>query len=527
MIRADEMVVDNFAGGGGASLGIERALGRPVDLAVNHDPEAVALHRANHPATRHACQNIWRVDPREATDGRPVGLAWFSPDCKHFSKAKSGRPVEKRIRDLAWVVVHWAKLVRPRIICLENVEEFKDWGPLAGNGRPCPANKGREFRRWVRELRHLGYRAEWRELRACDFGAPTIRKRLFLVARRDGAPIVWPEATHGPGRLPFRTAADCIDWSRPCPSIFLTREAGRALGVKRPLAEATMRRIARGVKRYVLDAAAPFIVTYSHGGDWFRGHGVDRPLNTLTAARDHGLVAPFLVPRYGERSGQAPRAASAEAPMATVVPKGNGASLVAAFMAQHNGGMVGHPASAPVSTVSSRGSQQQLVACCLNHQYGSATNGGQGDPERPLKTVTTGGHHALVAVFLAKHYYGEGGQLRAADAPLHTIATRARFGAVTVEIDGTSYAIVDIGMRMLTPRELFRAQGFPDSYEITPAVDGRPLTKTAKKRMVGNSVCPDVAEAVVAVNSNAVIPRRAPEIGRAVRTGELELQHTQ
>ena len=519
MLRPGEIIVDNFAGGGGASLGIEWALGRSPDVAVNHDAEAVAMHAANHPETEHHCQNIWQVDPREAARGRPVGLAWFSPDCKHFSKAKGGKPVEKRIRDLAWVVVHWAKLVRPRVILLENVEEFRDWGPLAENGRPCPVQKGLTFRRWVRELKRLGYKVQWRELRACDYGAPTIRKRLFLVARRDGEPIVWPAPTHGAvpagGKWlkPYRTAAECMDWSLPCPSIFLTREEARALGlkVKRPLAVATMRRIARGVHRWVLGAADPFIVTCNHGGDWFRGQGLDVPFNTITAARDaHGVVAPFLVPRYGERPGQEPRCRPVTDVMPTVVPSGNGASLVAAFMAQHNTGVVGHDMREPVSTIVQKGCTQGLVAVSLNHQYGSATNGGQGDLRKPLTTITTGGHHALVAAFLQK-YYGADGQDQDCREPLHTVVGKPRFSAVTVTIRGTTWELVDIGMRMLTPRELFAAQGFPPNYVIDPEVRGKPLSKTAQVRMCGNSVSPYPARALVAANLGAAAAEPAPE----------------
>lgn len=571
MLRPGEIIVDNFAGGGGASLGIEWATGRPVDVARNHDPEAIAMHRVNHPATQHRVEDVWHADPRDDAAGRPVGLAWFSPDCKHFSKAKGGKPVEKKIRDLAWVVVRWAERVRPRIIALENVEEFKDWGPLTEDGKPCPVQKGLTFRRWVKALRDLGYRVDWRELRACDYGAPTIRKRLFLVARCDGEPIVWPAPTHGPGLRPYRTAAECIDWSLPCPSIFLTKAEAAKLGVRRPLAEATLRRIARGVKRYVIDAAEPFIIPLTHTGDarvyplneplrtittakrgeqalvtpFVAGVGgrmgqsperpvtrpfqtitakadsvlvtpflartdmhksnagciyaADQPLRTVTTGGGHGVIAPFLVPRYGERPGQDPRCRSAADVMPTVVPGGNGASLVAAFLAQHNTGMTGHDARAPVSTIVGKGCTQGLVAVNLSHQYGSATGGAQGDVRRPLKTVTTGGHHALVAAFLAK-YYGSGGQDQDCRDPLHTVPAKARFGAVTVTVEGQAYAIVDIGMRMLTPRELFRAQGFPDSYVIDLEVGGKPLTKGAQIRMCGNSVCPQMAEAVVRAN---------------------------
>lgn len=501
MLRPGEIIVDNFAGGGGASLGIEWATGRPVDVARNHDPEAIAMHRVNHPATQHRVEDVWHADPRDDAAGRPVGLAWFSPDCKHFSKAKGGKPVEKKIRDLAWVVVRWAERVRPRIIALENVEEFKDWGPLTEDGKPCPVQKGLTFRRWVKALRDLGYRVDWRELRACDYGAPTIRKRLFLVARCDGEPIVWPAPTHGPGLRPYRTAAECIDWSLPCPSIFLTKAEAAKLGVRRPLAEATLRRIARGVKRYVIDAAEPFIIPLTHTGD-ARVYPLNDPLRTITTAKrgEQALVAPFFVPRYGEREGQDPRCRSVEEPIPTVVPSSNGANVVAAFLAQHNTGMTGHDARAPVSTIVGKGCTQGLVAVALNQQRGSAINGGEGDPRKPLRAITAGGQHqAVVAAFLAK-YYGSGGQDQDCRDPLHTVPTKARFGAVTVTVEGQAYAIVDIGMRMLTPRELFRAQGFPDSYVIDLEVGGRPLTKGAQIRMCGNSVCPQMAEAVVRAN---------------------------
>jgi DNA (cytosine-5)-methyltransferase 1 len=592
-LRPDEIIVDNFAGGGGASEGIEQALalfapGRFVDIAINHDPEAVALHKANHPRTAHYCQSVWKADPRDVTrdrDGkqRPVGLAWFSPDCKHFSKAKGGKPVEKRIRDLAWVVVHWAKLVKPRIIMLENVEEFRDWGPLIetedGKLIPCPARKGLTFKRWVRELKRLGYAVEHRELRACDYGAPTIRKRLFLIARCDGQPIVWPEPTHAKGGagglLPWRSAAACIDWSLPCPSIF---------DRKKPLAEATLRRIARGIRRYVIEAASPFIVrtdmasaasrngvhdpqdplrtqttasafaavepfivpithvgddrvqpgadplrtiTTAHRGEMavvaphvtkFRknatGSDMAEPAPTVTAnsfikrpggAPPMGLVAATLVPRYGERSGQEPRCQDIEQPISTVVPTANGAQLVAAFMAQHNDGpnnqnLAGRSAEEPVSTLSSKGAQQQVVAACLSHQYTSNTAGGEGDPAKPIKTVTAGGGHAAIVAAFMQKYYSVGGQDSAIDDPMHTATTKARMGLVTVQIDGATYVITDIGMRMLSPRELYRAQGFRDSYIIDPDYNGKPLTKTAQIRMCGNSVCPPMATALVLAN---------------------------
>jgi DNA (cytosine-5)-methyltransferase 1 len=465
----DELVVDNFAGGGGASTGIERGIGRPVDIAINHDPEAVAMHQANHPQTLHLCESVWDVDPRQACAGRRVGLAWFSPDCKHFSKAKGGKPVEKKIRGLAWVAVRWAATVAPRIIILENVEEFVTWGPLTAEGRPCPRRKGREFGAFVNALKRLGYAVEWRELRACDYGAPTSRKRLFLIARRDGAPIIWPTPTHGPGRLPYRTAAECIDWSLPCPSIFERQ---------RPLADATLRRIARGIRRYVVEAAEPFIVRIGHAGhgpasDSGKVRSVREPLSTVTSKAEHLLVAPTLVQTgYGERTGQAPRAPGLDKPLGTIVAGGQKHALVAAFLAKHYGG--NETPGAPLAA--------------------------------PMSTITTQDHHALVAAFLVK-FYGTGGQLAGCDEPMHTLPTKDRMGLVTVA--GQQYRIADIGMRMLQPRELARAQGFGDDYLLEAPHLGRQLPKHAQVRMVGNSVCPPMAEALVRANYAEAAARRA------------------
>jgi len=577
---ARELIVDNFAGGGGASTGIAMALGRHPDIAINHDEAAICMHLANHPTTRHFCQSVWAVDPEQATGGRPVGLAWFSPDCKHFSKAKGGKPVERQIRDLAWVAVKWAKAVRPRLIMLENVEEFVTWGPLGDDGRPCKERKGQEFRKWLNALKALGYKVEWQELRACDYGAPTIRKRFFLVARCDGLPIVWPEPTHGDpkseavrsGRLkPWRTAAEIIDWSLPCPSIFLTREEGRAVGCNRPLAEATTARIARGVKRYVIDAARPFLVNLTHhGGD--RTEDIGEPARTVTGAHrgEKALVAPYMVPRYGERDGQEPRTRSVEEPAATIVPTGNGGSLVApvltgcggraaqsppkrldvplntitakadqiltaahltkfsekstghlpdeplhtvmagatrhgvvvAFIAQHNAGWNegtgARDAGAPLSTVTQSGSQQTVVTVEAAHLLNlKGSDRRDGPAEHPAFTVTSGGYHiAEVRAFLLKYYgTGDGQEI---GGPAHTVTTKDRFGLVCIE--GEDFQIVDIGMRMLTPRELFRAQGFPDTYIIEPEFHGRPLTKTEQVSKAGNSVCPALAEALARAN---------------------------
>ena len=541
----DELVVDLFAGGGGASTGIEQGIGRHVDIAVNHDPEAVSLHQANHPQTRHYVSDVFEVDPRAVTQGRPVGLLWASPDCTFHSKARGGKPFRdrnkaRRRRGLAWVVCRWAREVKPRVIALENVEEFQHWGPLLDDGTPCPERRGLTFRRWVAQLRNLGYAVEWRELRACDYGAPTIRKRLFLVARCDGEPIVWPEPTHGPGRKPYLTAASCIDWSLPCPSIF-----DRA----RPLAEATLRRIAHGIKRYVLDAAKPFIVPVTHQGD-LRVHGTDEPLRTITTAQrgEFALCSPTLVQTgYGERPGQAPRVPGLDKPLGTAVD-GQKHALVAAFLAKHYGGVVGTPLDERIGTVTTVDHHSLVAAHLVDAAHGEVSPGGvkrwgkghrsAGDPlptvtasggnsalvtshlaklrgtsssaatSEPLGTVSAQGtHHAEVRALLLK-FYGQGSQDQDLRDPLHTIPTHDRFGLVTVA--GELYAIADIGMRMLQPRELYRAQGFPESYVIDRGADGRTLSKAAQVRMCGNSVCPPLARAIVAANfARASALRRA------------------
>lgn len=702
-----ELIVDSFAGGGGASTGIEMALGRSPDFAINHDEVALSLHAANHPDSVHLSENIFKIDPLDVVGQKPVGLLWASPDCKHFSKAKGGAPVQRNIRDLAWVVVSWAKRVKPRVIILENVEEFAGWGPVVegADGRlsPCPDRKGETFRSWVATLRRHGYSVQWRELRACDYGAPTIRKRLFVIARRDDRPIVWPAPTHGrpndpdviAGRKkPWRTAAEIIDWSLPCPSIFETAAeiyAKHGVRAVRPLKPATMARIAKGVFRYVINSPKPFIVPVTHPRD-SRVHGIDEPARTQTAANrgEHalvtpfvaygqqggavrdaedplhtvtasrkdtdavvapfvtkfregstghradeplhtvtansyverpggasplGVVAPFMVPRYGERPGQEPRTHAIDDPATTVVPDGNGGSVVApiltayygegqgstdrsasadeplrtitteprhaliaphlmtmrnaekphngadepvhtltaggahvfhvaAFLAQHNTGVVGHPADVPLSTVTAGGAtgytQQGVVAAHLTRQFGASIGA---DAEEPAPTETevgktgvvaahmlnmrgsdrrdgpadalthtasAGGNHvAKVCAFLAK-YYGEGEPVQAADEPLHTVTTKPRHGLVVVE--GVLHQIVDIGMRMLTPRERFNAQGFPTGYRIDRGHDDRKLTLEAQGRMVGNSVCPPLAAALVAANcADLAVMREAAE----------------
>lgn len=615
--RLPGLIIDNFAGGGGASTGIEAGMRRPVDIAINHDEAAIAVHKANHPHALHFCQSVWDVLPAEVVRGREVDLAWFSPDCKHFSKAKGGKPVEKKIRDLAWVVVRWAECLpddqKPKVIMLENVEEFQDWGPLVETDKgpmPCLKQKGAEFRRWLRALRRQGYKVQVRMLRACDFRgdvhlARTRRKRLFLVARRDGHAIVWPKPTHGDPKslpvrqgklLPWYTAADCIDWSNPCPSIFDRRT---------PLTDNTCRRIAAGIMRYVVNAAEPFIVPLTHHGDsrtyamsdpvptvtgahrgelavveplivpvtHTKGHNAanpaSSPLGTITTAKggefavlepvmisgaivgcggrmaqtrpipldmptatttqkaDACLVTATVAPVIDSQYGKS-RCISANEPMPTPMAGGSGkqalveadlvrAEQVAAFMAQHNGGFYegeGHPVTEPTSTITQRGTQQQLVTSHLIKLRGTCADGQAAND--PMPTITAGGMHVgevrcraeRVAAFLCK-YYGAAEHGQDLGDPMHTATAKARFGLITVTIKGEPWVIVDIGMRMLTPRELARAQGFPDTYKLDPECWYRtesgkmkfgPLPKTHQVAKIGNSVCPVMAEVLTAAN---------------------------
>lgn len=667
------LIIDSFAGGGGASLGIERALGRPVDVAINHNPAAIAMHAANHPKTRHFKEDIWKLTPRQVTGGRKVGLLWASPDCTHFSRAKGGKPKKKSIRSLAWVVCKWAAQSKPAVIILENVREFEEWGPLVprwvcGNDRvkkymghgalidgkdhwydscgwrgtegqatlaqprhqrrcprcdskklsverdengdphmmPDPDRKSLTFKRWVGRLRSLGYEVAWRTLDAADYGdlgdfvAATHRKRLFLVARRDGKKIVWPEPTHGDpkkigvdlfavSRKPWRTAADCIDWSLPCPSIFER---------KKPLAEKTMHRIALGIKRYVLDNPQPFIVGVGSRMGQSPAAGVDRPGNTVTAKNDRGVVVPILTPLqhenpsksagdpmgtvttqgnkfnlitpivtrlahggdetgrrsgspdeplgtihaqgkshavitpflaplthhdkqrgsgpedplptvtgahrgeqalisptliqvgYGERAGQDPRVLDINAPMGAAVSGSTKKALVAAYMIKHFGGVVGVPIDTPSPTQTARGTQNQVVAANMVHlNHGGKQASGL---DEAMRTAMAGGNHAALVYSFMVRYFGTAIG-HAVDDPLLTATGKARTGLILVTIGGEDYVIVDIGMRMLTPRELARGQGFPDSYILTG-------TKTDQIGRIGNSVCPPVAASLVRAN---------------------------
>lgn len=493
----DELIVDNFAGGGGASTGIEAAIGRPVDIAINHDQDAIAMHTINHPHTTHYCENVWDINPFKVTNGQPVGLAWFSPDCKHFSKAKGATPVNKEIRGLAWVTMRWAATVQPRIIMLENVEEFTTWGPVI-DGKPCPARKGKTFASFVSQLKGHGYNVEWRNLVASDHGAPTIRKRFFLIARCDGMPIVWPTPTHGnPGRLDFKksglkkwkTAADIIDWSIPCPSIF---------DRKKPLAENTLRRIARGIQRYVIDNPKPFIVRIGQQG--FGGTGMqyelDQPLTTITTKAEHCLVTPFISTYYGAKSESDTRGQVLPAPIATQTTE-NRFALVATFLAKHFGGNYTGPGSSitdPLHTVTTT-DHNALVATHLVHLR---NNCDARSVEQPIPTLTaSGGHVGEVRAFLLK-YYGKETSGISLGEPLHTVTAQDRFGLVTVR--GEQYQIIDIGMRMLEPHELFAAQGFPADYIINRDARGKPIPKYKQVARCGNSVCPALAEALVKAN---------------------------
>lgn len=620
-----EIIVDNFAGGGGASTGIEMAIGRSVDIAINHDPNAIAMHTTNHPDTLHYCESVFDIDPVAATAGRPVGLAWFSPDCRHFSKAKGSKPVKKEIRGLAWIVLRWALAVRPRVMMLENVEEFKTWGPLLtnddGTQQPDPVRAGETFEafcgmlsggvpadhpalaeaceflgiepdgeRGKQLVRGLGYNVDYRELRACDYGAPTIRKRFFMVMRCDGCSVAWPEATHGDpkspavqaGKLqPWRTAAECIDWSIPCPSIFER---------KKPLAENTLRRIARGLERFVINNPQPFIVKCNHTStktkyDCFRGQALDEPLQTITRTHGFAVVQPFLVGAGGPKYSAKPRsteqpmntlcktnhsalitpyiarigqtgfggdrmAYDALDPLTTVVSKAEHL-LLAPVIARQFGNSVGHGVDEPNGTITAGGGgKSQLVSAFLAKHFGGNYTGAGvameepahtvttvdhhavvaaqllvnntghpgGSVDAPAHTLTTGNHHALVTSNLIKmrgtntgqrtdaplqtvtaggnhfgevrafllKYYGNEKEGVSLNDPLHTVTTNDRFGLVTVE--GIDYQIVDIGMRMLQPHELYAAQGFPDWYIIDQDFRGVKYAKDKQVARCGNAV---------------------------------------
>ncbi len=518
-----ELFIDNFAGGGGASTGIEMAIGRSVDIAINHDPDAIAMHKANHPATRHYCEDVWQVDPADACRGHPVALAWFSPDCKHFSRAKGGKPVDKNIRGLAWVAIRWAYTVRPRCIMLENVPEIQTWGPLGEDNKPIKERSGETFEGFILALtsgiprdhpafsemcaalsiaetsltadaltRGLGYKAEWRTLRSCDYGAPTTRTRFYLIARCDNRPIVWPEPTHAPKdsdavrrgeKRPYRTAAECIDWDIPAQSIF-ERE--------KPLAENTLRRIARGIQKFVIENPEPFIVNYKFDN---APESVERPLSTITTVGSHYLVAPTLVQYHGEQNEDEVRGQRMDEPIMTVDTSNRYALACAHIMKNYAGGYTGPGSSAdePLDTVTAKDHNSLVTAHIMTMRHNM--DGQKAD--EPLTTVScSGAHHAEVQAFLVKYY----ATCSAASVhePLDTITTKDRFAVVTVH--GEKYIITDIRMRMLQPRELFRAQGFPDDYIIDVDADGAPYPKSKQVARCGNAVTPPVPAALVRAN---------------------------
>ena len=518
-----ELLVDNFAGGGGASTGIEMATGISVDIAINHDPEAIKMHKANHPSTKHYCESVWDVDPVEACGGHPVALAWFSPDCKHFSKAKGGKPKDKNIRGLAWVALRWAGLVRPRVIMLENVEEFKTWGPLNRSHRPIKAKQGMTFRKFISQLEDLGYDVEYRELIAADYGAPTMRKRFFMIARCDGKPIVWPDPTHAPadsevvkaGLLkPYLGAYTQLDFSLPCPSIFDTaEEIKEKYGIRavRPLAPKTMERIARGLKKFVIDNAEPFIVPIGYGerkGQEPRVHDIKNPLPTIVSSGKHYLCAPALIQYHSETSKREVRGQEITDPIMTV-DGSNRYGLVTSFIQKYYGGNYqgnGSDVKEPLHTITTL---ERNSLCAVNLiQMNNHCDGR--DVREPIPTITAGdGHFGEVRAFLIK-YYGQGTGQDIKD-PLDTVTAQDRFGLVTV--NGVDCQIVDIGLRMLEPRELYGCQGFPDDYIIDHDYTGKEYKRSEQVRRCGNAVCPPIPAALVRTNlPDLCIAERTPNM---------------
>lgn len=592
-----ELVVDNFAGGGGASTGIEMATGISVDIAINHDPEAIRMHRTNHPSTKHYCESVWDVDPIQACGRHPVALAWFSPDCKHFSKAKGGKPKDKNIRGLAWVALRWAGKVRPRVIMLENVEEFKTWGPLNRRHRPIKAKQGITFRKFVGQLEALGYQVEYRELIAADYGTPTMRKRFFLIARCDRRPIIWPEPTHAPAdspevaagtRLPYVGAYTQIDFSLPCPSIFdTTEEIKEKYGIRavRPLAPKTMERIARGLKKFVLDNPEPFIIQCNHGGER-KPQDIRNPMPTITGKHGFGVVEPYLV-QIGQTGFTADRSKDVREPLTTIVSKNEHClvePVLSPYIMCNNENNVGTSVEDPLPTITTgnrnfvmtptliqyhsetakgeiRGQQVTepimtvdgsnrygLVTSFLQKYYDGGYKGAGADLSDPLPTVTTKDHNSIctatliqmnnhcdgrditkpiptipaggehfgeVRAFLVK-YYGQGTGQDIKD-PLGTVTAQDRFGLVTIA--GIDYQIVDIGLRMLEPRELYGCQGFPEDYIIDHDSTGKAYPRSEQVRRCGNAVCPSIPATLVRAN--------LPELCIAQRTGNMRIGEEQ
>lgn len=586
-----ELIVDNFAGGGGASTGMEMATGYSVDIAINHDPEAIRMHKANHPNTKHYCEDVWQVDPVKACNGHPVGLAWFSPDCKHFSKAKGGKPKDKFIRGLAWVACRWAGLVRPRVIMLENVEEFKTWGPLNRGHHPIKSKQGKTFEKFVQQLNDLGYEVQFKELVAADYGAPTMRKRFFMIARCDGKSIVWPEPTHAPadseavkeGLLkPYVGAYTQLDFSLPCPSIFDTsEEIKEKYGIRavRPLAPKTMERIARGLKKFVLENPEPFIIQCNHGGER-RANDIRKPIPTITGKHGYGIVEPYMI-QIGQTGFTADRSKNVRDPLTTIVSKnehcliepklapymgtnttnhpggscedplhtittGNQQCLISPTLIQYHsetaqGEVRGQTIKEPIMTVDGT-NRYGLVTSFLHKYYDGGYKGAGDSVEKPLPTVTAWDHNSIVTAnliqmnnhcdgrdlrdpiptitagdghfgevraFLIK-YYGQGtGQ--DIEEPLDTVTSRDRFGLVTIE--GVDYQIVDIGLRMLEPKELYGCQGFPEDYIIDHDYTGKTYPRSEQVRRCGNAVCPPLPAALVKANlPEMCIAKRQPNL---------------
>lgn len=499
----DEIIVDNFAGGGGASTGIEIATGRRVAIAINHDPAAILMHKTNHPYTEHLQASVWDVDPKAVCRGRPVGLAWFSPDCKHFSKAKGAALVDRKIRGLAWITLRWAATVRPRVIILENVEEFQTWGPVR-KGKPVKKLAGTTFRKFISQLEALGYTVEFRELVAADFGAPTSRKRFYMIARCDGRPIVWPKPTHsktGADGLPkWRAASEIIDWSLPCPSVFASKaEIMERYGLKavRPLAKNTMRRIIRGVDKFTIRSGKPFIVECNHSGG---GHiaPVGDAYKTITAKHTGGIVAPSLIQYHTEQT-ESVRASGLGAPINTV-DASNRYGLTCANLVEYYTG--GRPLDVrePMHTVTSHDREAVVAAHVVKFK---GDNLGHGADE-PMQTVTTSaGEFAACEAYLAKMHGGdELGYWPLIRDLLNEFCgyTLAEDEVLLLEIGGALYYIADIGLRMLSPRELYNAMGFPPDYIIDRDYQGHEYGRTKQVARCGNAVCPPVASALVRAN---------------------------
>ncbi|MDR3599391.1 MAG: DNA cytosine methyltransferase [Desulfosporosinus sp.] len=496
-----EIIVDSFAGGGGASTGISLAIGRSVDIAINHDPEAIAMHTANHPDTVHYCESVWKVDPRKATKGQSVALFWLSPDCKHFSKAKGGKPVEKGIRGLAWIAVRWAATVKPRVIMLENVEEFKTWGPLLRDGMPDKDKKGRTFNAFINALKRKGYQVDHRELRACDYGAPTIRKRFFLIARCDGQPIIWPKPTHGEpkspevkaGRLkPWRTAAEIIDWSLPCPSIFER---------KRPLAETTMQRIARGIEKFVINNPRPFIVQIGQNGfsKDDRSYQLNQPLTTIVTKAEHCLVTPFLTQYHSYDANT--RGQVIDKPLLTL-DTSNRYGLVTTFLSKFYKTGIGQEVTEPLHTITTSAGHFGEIRAFLTSYYGNSDDLGQSTSE-PLRTITTKDRFGVVSVKVTKaEDINDLGHWQKVRDLLNEYCgyNLAENEILLFCINGIYYFISDIGLRMLAPRELFNAQGFTVDYIIDHDSEGKKLSKATQVARCGNAVPPPFAEHLVRAN---------------------------